>query len=76
MRPCGLGRSKARDLAAMSNMLLNEFGGRVPQAMEDLLKLPGVAAKAPIWCAGDVFGLPAVEADTHWHSPVEAVWAL
>ena len=33
VRPCGLGRSKARDLAAMSNMLLNEFGGRVPQAM-------------------------------------------
>ena len=65
VRPCGLGRSKARDLAAMSNMLLNEFDGRVPQAMEDLLKLPGVGRKSANLVRGDVFGLPAVVADTH-----------
>ena len=65
VRPCGLGRSKARDLAAMSNMLLNEFGGKVPQAMEDLLRLPGVGRKSANLVRGDVFGLPAVVADTH-----------
>ena len=65
VRPCGLGRSKARDLAAMSNMLLNEFDGRVPQAMEDLLKLPGVGRKSANLIRGDIFHLPAVVADTH-----------
>lgn len=49
----------------MSNMLLNEFDGRVPQAMEDLLKLPGVGRKSANLVRGDVFGLPAVVADTH-----------
>ena len=49
----------------MSNMLLNEFGGKVPQAMEDLLRLPGVGRKSANLVRGDVFGLPAVVADTH-----------
>lgn len=65
VRPCGLGRSKARDLAAMSNMLLNEFGGKVPQAMEDLLRLPGVGRKSANLIMGDVFGKPAIVTDTH-----------
>ncbi|MEG1275180.1 MAG: endonuclease III [Ruthenibacterium sp.] len=65
VRPCGLGKSKARDLAAMSQMLLTEYGGRVPCEMDDLLRLPGVGRKSANLIRGDVFGLPAVVTDTH-----------
>lgn len=65
IRPCGLGKSKARDLCGMANMLMNEYGGKVPQAMEDLLRLPGVGRKSANLIRGDIFGLPAVVADTH-----------
>ena len=65
IRPCGLGHSKARDLAGMSRMLVEEYGGRVPQAMEDLLRLPGVGRKSANLIRGDIFHLPAVVADTH-----------
>ena len=65
VHPCGLGKSKARDLAGMANMLLREYGGKVPQAMEDLLRLPGVGRKSANLIRGDIFHLPAVVADTH-----------
>lgn len=64
IKPCGLGKSKARDLAGMANMLLREYGGKVPQAMEDLLRLPGVGRKSANLIRGDIFHLPAVVADT------------
>ena len=65
VEPCGLGKSKARDIAAMTRMLIDEYGGQVPQAMEDLLRLPGVGRKSANLIRGDIFGLPAVVADTH-----------
>ena len=65
VKPCGLGKSKARDIAAMTRMLIEEYGGQVPQAMEDLLRLPGVGRKSANLIRGDIFGLPAVVADTH-----------
>ncbi len=65
VRPCGLGKSKARDLHAMANMLLNEYGGHVPQEMEQLLRLPGVGRKSANLIRGDIFHLPAVVTDTH-----------
>ena len=65
IKPCGQGKSKARDLAGMANMLLREYGGKVPQAMEDLLRLPGVGRKSANLIRGDIFHLPAVVADTH-----------
>ncbi|MEG1872537.1 MAG: hypothetical protein RR194_00700, partial [Ruthenibacterium sp.] len=52
-------------LAAMSQMLLTEYGGRVPCEMDDLLRLPGVGRKSANLIRGDVFGLPAVVTDTH-----------
>lgn len=67
IKPCGLGKSKARDLAGMANMLLREYGGKVPQAMEDLLRLPGVGRKSANLIRGDIFHLPAVVADTPLH---------
>lgn len=65
VKPCGLGHSKARDLAAMTAMLCEAYGGRVPQEMDALLRLPGVGRKSANLIRGDIFGLPAVVADTH-----------
>ena len=65
VRPCGLGRSKARDISACMRMLRDEFGGHVPDNMEQLLRLPGVGRKSANLVMGDVFGKPAIVTDTH-----------
>lgn len=65
VRPCGLGRSKAKDINACMKMLRDEFNSRVPDNMEDLLKLPGVGRKSANLIMGDVYGKPAIVTDTH-----------
>ncbi len=65
VRPCGLGRSKARDISACMKMLMEEFGGRVPDDFDALMKLPGVGRKSANLIMGDVFGKPAIVTDTH-----------
>ncbi len=65
VRPCGLGRSKARDISACMRMLRDEYGGKVPDDFDLLLKLPGVGRKSANLIMGDVFGKPAIVADTH-----------
>ena len=65
VRPCGLGRSKARDISACMRMLRDEFGGNVPDDFDALLKLPGVGRKSANLIMGDVFGKPAIVTDTH-----------
>lgn len=62
---CGFFRSKAKDIVESANILIQEFGGRVPDNMEDLLRLPGVGRKTANLILGDVFGKPAVVVDTH-----------
>ena len=62
----GFFRAKARDIVAASNMLLEVYGGVVPDNMEDLLKLPGVGRKTANLILGDVYRKPGVVvADTH-----------
>jgi len=62
----GFFRAKARDIVAASKMLLEDYGGRVPDTMEDLLKLPGVGRKTANLILGDVYHTPGVVvADTH-----------
>ena len=62
----GFFRAKARDIVAASQMLLERFDGRVPDNMEDLLKLPGVGRKTANLILGDVYHTPGVVvADTH-----------
>ena len=63
--PCGFFRIKARDIIASARMLLDEFGGRVPDTMEDLLRLPGVGRKTANLILGDLFGQGGIVADTH-----------
>ena len=65
VRPCGLGRSKARDISACMRILRDEYDGNVPEDFEELLKLPGVGRKSANLIVGDVFGKPAIVTDTH-----------
>lgn len=65
IKTCGLYRTKARDLKAAAQMLLDEFHGKVPDTMTDLLKLPGVGRKTANLILGDIYGQPAVVTDTH-----------
>ena len=62
---CGFFRSKARDITAAAAMLLSEFNGRVPDTMEELLRLPGVGRKTANLMLGDIHNKPAVVVDTH-----------
>ena len=65
VRPCGLGRSKARDISACMRILRDEYHGNVPDDFEALLKLPGVGRKSANLIMGDVFRKPAIVTDTH-----------
>lgn len=65
VRPCGLGKSKARDISLCMKMLMDEYGGKIPEDFGALLKLPGVGRKSANLIMGDVFGKPAIVTDTH-----------
>ena len=65
IHPCGFFRSKARDIVACANKLLTEYGGRLPDTVEELVKLPGVGRKTANLIVGDVFHKPAIVTDTH-----------
>ncbi|MBR2329414.1 MAG: endonuclease III [Clostridia bacterium] len=65
IRSCGFFHTKARDIIAASQMLLVDFGGVVPDNMDDLLKLPGVGRKTANIILGDIYHKPAVVTDTH-----------
>ena len=65
IKSCGLFRTKARDLHASAVILLAEYGGRVPDTMEQLLRLPGVGRKTANLVLGDIYGKPAIVCDTH-----------
>ncbi len=65
VRPCGLGKSKARDINACMKKIRDEHGGKVPDSFDKLLALPGVGRKSANLIMGDVFGRPAIVTDTH-----------
>ena len=65
VHPCGLGKSKAKDISACMKMLHEQFNDRVPDDFDLLLKLPGVGRKSANLIMGDVFGKPAIVTDTH-----------
>ena len=65
VRPCGLGRSKARDISACMRVLHEQYHDRVPEDFDALLALPGVGRKSANLIMGDVFGKPAIVTDTH-----------
>ena len=65
VKPCGLYRMKADNIKASSEMLVRDFGGVLPDTMEELLLFPGVGRKIANLLLGDVFGKEAIVCDTH-----------
>lgn len=65
IRSCGLYRTKAKSLKESAVMLVQRYGGRVPDTMEELLALPGVGRKIANLILGDVYGKGGIVADTH-----------
>ena len=65
IKSCGLFNTKARDIRNLALMVRDEYGGSVPDTMEQLLKLPGVGRKTANLIMGDVYGKPAIVTDTH-----------
>lgn len=62
---CGFYRAKARDIIGMAQQIIERFDSKVPDNIEDLTSLPGVGRKTANLICGDVYGKPAVVADTH-----------
>lgn len=65
VRPCGLGKSKARDISLCMKKLHDEYEDNVPDDFDKLLEFPGVGRKSANLIMGDVFGKPAIVTDTH-----------
>lgn len=65
IKSCGLYKTKSKDIVAMAQMLRDEFGGVVPDNIDDLIKLPGIGRKTANLVCGDIFHKPAVVVDTH-----------
>lgn len=65
VKPCGLYRMKASSIKEASRMLVEDYGGVLPDTMDELLKLPGVGRKIANLVLGDVYGVPSVVCDTH-----------
>ena len=62
---CGFFRQKAKDIVGKSQKMISDIGGSVPDNLDDLTSLPGVGRKTANLIMGDVYGKPAVVADTH-----------
>ncbi len=65
IKPCGHYKMKASSVKASMSRLLSEYGGVIPDSMEELLKFEGVGRKIANLLLGDLYGLPAIVADTH-----------
>lgn len=65
IRRIGLFRTKAKNIQALCRMLIEEYGGKVPEKHEDLVRLPGVGRKTANVVVSNAFGVPAIAVDTH-----------
>ena len=65
VRPCGLYRTKAKNIRDACRMLVDDYNGVIPDDMDELLKLPGVGRKIANLLLGDIYRKPAIVADTH-----------
>ena len=75
IRSCGLSPGKARNIKRLSQILVEEHGGRVPADMDALERLPGVGHKTASVVMSQAFGVPAFPVDTHIHRLAER-WRL
>lgn len=65
IKSCGLYRNKSENLSKSAKILLKEFGGEVPQSMDELIRLPGIGRKSANVVLGNAFGIPGFPVDTH-----------
>lgn len=65
VKPCGFYHTKAKSLKEMARQLIDDFGGELPDNMDDLLKLSGIGRKTANLVMGDIYGKPAIVTDTH-----------
>ncbi|MGD7002160.1 endonuclease III [Corynebacterium halotolerans] len=66
IRPTGFYRAKARNLIAMGQRLVTDFGGEIPRELDDLVSLPGVGRKTAHVVRGNAFDIPGLTVDTHF----------
>lgn len=66
IKSCGLYKTKAKDLIGIGKMITGQYGGVVPDNIEELTKLPGVGRKTANLVCGDIYHQPAVVTDTHF----------
>jgi len=67
IQPCGLSPQKSKNIHRMSEILLEEYGGKVPESFEELERLPGVGHKTASVVMSQAFDIPAFPVDTHIH---------
>lgn len=65
IKSIGLYKNKAKNLLAMSKLLIEDYNGKVPETVEELIKLPGVGRKTANVVVSNAFGVPAIAVDTH-----------
>ena len=65
IKSCGLYKTKSRDIVSMARAIEENFGGVVPDSLDDLITLPGIGRKTANLIMGDIYGKPAVVVDTH-----------
>lgn len=65
VRSCGFYKTKSHDISQTCKILVQDYGGVVPDTVEELIKLPGIGRKTANLVVGDVYGKPAVVCDTH-----------
>lgn len=65
IKSCGLYKTKSKDIVEMAKALKENFGGKVPDNIDDLISLPGIGRKTANLVVGDIYGKPAVVVDTH-----------
>jgi endonuclease-3 len=75
IQSCGLAPAKAKNIHALSQILVEQHGGRVPRSFEELEALPGVGHKTAGVVMAQAFGIPAFPVDTHIHR-LAARWGL
>ncbi|TNF06480.1 MAG: endonuclease III [Gammaproteobacteria bacterium] len=75
IRPCGLAPQKSKAIVKLSQILISDYGGEVPEDMEALERLPGVGHKTASVVMSQAFGQPAFPVDTHIHRLAQR-WGL
>ena len=75
IKPCGLGPQKSKAISELSNILIDQFNGLVPNSFDELEKLPGVGHKTASVVMSQGFGFPAFPVDTHIHRLAQR-WGL